>query len=69
MLRRITQCFSLVKHLQFSYARKPRPSETPTQSPKLLPFSINNLHDNPGARYSAKKLGRGPASGKGYSSR
>ena len=66
MLRRIAQCFSLVKHLQFGYGRKPRPSEAPTQSQKLLPFSINHLHDNPGARYTAKRLGRGPGSGKGY---
>ena len=66
MIRRLTQCFSLLKNIQFSFHRKPRPSNVPTQSDKLEPFSINYLHDNPGARYTAKRLGRGPASNKGY---
>ena len=67
MIRRLSQCFSLLKNIQFSFHRKPRPSSVPTQSDKLEPFTINYLHDNPGARYTAKRLGRGPASNKGYS--
>jgi len=39
-----------------------------TQNKTLEPFSINYLHDNPGARYTPKRLGRGPGSGKGSSS-
>ena len=32
---------------------------------QLLPFTINNLWDNPGARRKPKIIGRGPGSGKG----
>lgn len=35
---------------------------------KLLPFTPNNLWDNPGARKWAKRVGRGPGSGKGKTS-
>lgn len=34
----------------------------------LLPFTVNNLWDNPGARKQAKRLGRGPGSGLGKTS-
>jgi hypothetical protein len=65
MIRRITQCFSLLKNIQYAFGRKPRGSNVPTQNKTLEPFSINCLHDNPGARYTPKRLGRGPGSGKG----
>ena len=32
---------------------------------QLLPFSANNLWDNPGARREKKRIGRGPGSGLG----
>lgn len=35
---------------------------------KLLPFTVNNLWDNPGARREAKRVGRGPGSGLGKTS-
>ena len=35
----------------------------------LLPFTPNNLWDNPGARRFAKRVGRGPGSGVGKTSR
>lgn len=35
---------------------------------ELLPFTVNNLWDNPGARREAKRLGRGPGSGLGKTS-
>ena len=34
-------------------------------TPVLMPFTINHLWDNPGARKKAKRVGRGPGSGKG----
>eukprot|EP01017_Pseudomicrothorax_dubius_P027985 TRINITY_DN3284_c0_g1_i1.p1 TRINITY_DN3284_c0_g1~~TRINITY_DN3284_c0_g1_i1.p1 ORF type:complete len:303 (-),score=53.08 TRINITY_DN3284_c0_g1_i1:69-977(-) len=42
-----------------------RPSTYPTHRNELLPFTINNLWDNKGARRKAKRVGRGPGSGKG----
>lgn len=68
MIKRISQSLCLLRNMQYFFGRKPRGSNVPTQSKILEPFSINCLHDNPGARYTAKKLGRGPASGKGSSS-
>lgn len=65
MLRRITHTLSLIKNVQFFFHRKPRDPAVPTQNSYLEPFSINNLHDNPGAKYYPKKLGRGPGSNKG----
>ena len=57
---------NLLKNIQFMFHRKPRDPSVPTQSSILEPFNINYLHDNPGARYYSKRLGRGRASGKGY---
>ena len=57
---------SLLKNIQFLFHRKRRDPSVPTQNAKIEPFSINFLYDNPGARYTPKKLGRGPGSGKGY---
>ena len=37
-------------------------------SSTLLPFTVNNLWDNPGARRQAKRIGRGPGSGLGKTS-
>jgi large subunit ribosomal protein L15 len=34
-------------------------------SGELLPFTINNIWDNPGARRMRKRVGRGPGSGVG----
>ena len=39
------------------------------QTQTLLPFTPNNLWDNPGARRFAKRVGRGPGSGVGKTSR
>lgn len=33
---------------------------------RLLPFTANHLWDNDGARRTARRLGRGPGSSKGY---
>lgn len=35
---------------------------------ELLPFTVNNLWDNPGARREKKRVGRGPGSGLGKTS-
>lgn len=34
-------------------------------APILAPFTPNSIYDNPGARRKAKRVGRGPGSGKG----
>jgi len=39
-----------------------------TATNELLPFTINNLWDNPGARCIGKRVGRGPGSGLGKTS-
>lgn len=57
----------LTKMNMFSFHRKVRTTEVPTQASYLEPFSINYLHDNPGSRRWPKIVGRGPGSGKGYS--
>ncbi len=66
MLAKIASNFNLLTCLRFSYVIKPRPSSVPTQSSIMLPYTIGNLHDNPGSRRIPKRLGRGPGSGKGY---
>ncbi|EAR99460.1 ribosomal protein L15, putative (macronuclear) [Tetrahymena thermophila SB210] len=49
----------------FSSCIKQRPNDVPTHRNELLPFTLNNLWNNPGYRRKAKKLGRGIGSGKG----
>lgn len=56
----------LMTPLAYSFHRKPRGSDVPTQSSVMQPFSINCLHDNPGSKRRTLRLGRGPANGKGY---
>lgn len=65
IISQLTRHANLLKNIQFMFHRKARDPSVPTQSSILEPFSINYLHDNPGARYYPKKLGRGRASGKG----
>lgn len=66
IISQLSRHANLLKNIQFMFHRKPRDPSVPTQSSILEPFSINKLHDNPGARYYPKILGRGRASGKGY---
>ena len=66
IINQTRKSFALFKNIQYLFHRKPRSPDVPTQSSKLEPFSINYLHDNPGSRYTPKKLGRGSGSGKGY---
>lgn len=58
--------FKLITNLQFFFHQKPRSPSVPTQASTLLPFNINYLHDNPGARRYPPEVGRGPGSGRGY---
>jgi len=62
IISQLARNVSLLNNVQFMFHRKAKDPIIPSS---LEPFSINYLHDNPGARYYPKKLGRGRASGKG----
>lgn len=66
MMRGISASFSLFRRIIFTFHQKPRTSDVPTHRGNIFSMPINSLHDNPGARYEAKRVGRGPASNKGY---
>jgi len=59
---------STLSHIQFRSYYGPRPAEVPTHRNELLPFTQNNIWDNPQAIKRKKRLGRGRASGKGKTS-
>jgi hypothetical protein len=66
LLKRISKSgFNLFNSVKFLFHQKPRHTSVPTQSNIMKPFTISNLHDNPGAKRVAKRLGRGKGSGKG----
>ena len=65
MLRTVHKIIQLTTFLKFYGGRARRDPSIPTQAPIMLPFNIQNLHDNPGATKNSKQLGRGPGSGKG----
>ena len=48
----------------FTYT-KARPASVPILREQYEEFKFNNLHGNPGSKLTSKRLGRGPASGKG----
>eukprot|EP01015_Nassula_variabilis_P013691 TRINITY_DN2127_c0_g1_i5.p1 TRINITY_DN2127_c0_g1~~TRINITY_DN2127_c0_g1_i5.p1 ORF type:complete len:299 (+),score=41.88 TRINITY_DN2127_c0_g1_i5:125-1021(+) len=64
LLQRPSLYFQFVKGL----FKKARTADIPTHREELLPFTISNLWDNPGAKRTPKRLGRGPGSGKGKTS-
>lgn len=66
LIQRAFTALNLLKPIVFAASRARRPSSVPTQSTIMEPFSINKLHDNPGATRNSKIVGRGPGSGKGY---
>ena len=66
MITHFAKTLRLTTFLAFGITRPRRHPSIPTQGPVLTPFTIQNLHDNPGATRKVKDLGRGPGNGKGY---
>ena len=65
MMRGIAAGFTLFRRILFTFHQKPRSPDVPTHRGNIFSMPINSLHDNPGARYEPKRVGRGPASNKG----
>ena len=65
MLRTAQKIIQLTSLIRFYTGRARRDPSIPTQASIMLPFNIQNLHDNPGATRNSKIVGRGPGSGKG----
>ena len=56
-------------HMQYmQFAAFERLVKQQKERGELLPFTINNLWDNPGARQKRRRVGRGPGSTKGKTS-
>jgi hypothetical protein len=68
MQKLIQSCRKLSSVTSFLYKSAVRPSHVITHRNELLPFTPNNLWDNPKSRRTPKRLGRGPGSGKGKTS-
>lgn len=66
MIKILTKTLRLSTLLLFNASKARRDPSIPTEAPFLRPFSINFLQNNQGARTYAQRVGRGPASGKGY---
>jgi hypothetical protein len=66
MIKFITKTLSLTTSLVFNVARARRDPTLPTEANFIRPFNVNFLNDNEGAKRFPKRVGRGPASGKGY---
>lgn len=45
--------------------RAERLDSVPTHRDEFLPFTFNNIWDNPGAKKKKRRIGRGPSSTKG----
>ena len=56
---------SFLQHKLYFNFVNPRKADVLTHRGELLPFTVNNVWDNPGARRFRKQLGRGRASGLG----
>lgn len=66
MIKFITKTLRLTTSLVFNVARARRDPNIPTETNFMRPFTINFLNDNEGSKRYPKRVGRGPASGKGY---
>lgn len=54
MIAHIAKAIRLNTLIAFGVARARRHPSVPTQGPILTPFTIQNLHDNPGASRKPK---------------